>query len=571
MLIKINQRSFGNYFSGVFTWESDEEFEELPHRRPAFPCDEVSFDDEIIIDKLKNLKVNKSPGPDMLHPRILYEVRHQIVTPLRMIFESSFNSGKIPQDWKFANTVPIYKKGSKAEVNNYRPVSLTNVVCKVMESIIRDHVMKYFLDNHLFSNRQYGFLKGRSTVLQLLNIIDEWTLKLDSGGQIDCIYFDFEKAFDKVPHRRLISKLHSYGIHNKIILWITDFLDKRQFRVTVNGNFSSWYDVLSGIPQGSILGPLLFIIYINDLTDLYKDVHTKLYIYADDTKLFRHIYNIEDQDELQNDIHKLKKWADEWLLKLNVDKCWGTTYIVNNNKMCDTKYYIEQYNKHYDLSKVDSAKDLGVKFDSKLAFLDHMNEKVNKAYSILGIIKRNFIYLDKESFVLVYKAMVRPHLEYANSVWCPYKKGDIELVEKVQKRATKLVISLKHLPYMERLKRLKLPTLKYRRLRGDMMEVFKLVHNYYDSEAAVNLNFNTCSLTRGNMYKLQKSACHYNLRKHSFCSRVVNIWNSLPNEVVEADTINIFKNRLDKYWSNQEVFYDFNANLTGTGDLPICI
>jgi len=208
---------------------------------------------------------------------------------------TSYNTGVIPRDWKFANTVPIYKKGNKAEVSNYRPVSLTNVVCKVMESIIRDHVMKHFLKNDLFSNRQCGFLKGRSTVLQLLRIIDEWTLNLDSGGgQIDCICMDFEKAFDKVPHRRLISKLHSYGINSKIISWITYFLENRQCRVTVNGKFSTWHDVISGIPQGSILGPLLFIIYINDLPDYCNDLHTKLYFYADDTKLYRHIFNTVD-------------------------------------------------------------------------------------------------------------------------------------------------------------------------------------------------------------------------------------------------------------------------------------
>ena len=137
---------------------------------------------------LWNLKVNKCPGPDLLHPRILYEVRHQIVTPLHKIFETSYNTGVIPWDWKFANTVPIYKKGNKAEVSNYRPISFTNVVCKIMESIIRDHVMKHFLKNDLFSNRQYGFLKGICTVLQLLRIIDKWMLNLDSGAQIDCIY-----------------------------------------------------------------------------------------------------------------------------------------------------------------------------------------------------------------------------------------------------------------------------------------------------------------------------------------------------------------------------------------------
>ena len=159
--------------------------------------------------------------------------------------------------------------------------------------------------------------------------------------------------------------------------------------------------------------------------------------------------------------------------------------------------------------------------------MDHINDKVNKAYSILSIIKRNFIHLDINSFVLLYKAMIRPHLEYAYSVWCPYKKGNIEIIEKVQKRATKLIISLKKLSYVERLKQLQLPALNYRHLREDMIEVFKIVHNYYDSAAAVKLNFNTFNTTRGNRYKLQKFMCHYNIRKYSFCARVVNIWNSL--------------------------------------------
>jgi len=171
--------------------------------------------------------------------------------------------------------------------------------------------------------------------------------------------------------------------------------------------------------------------------------------------------------------------------------------------------------------------------------------------------------MDKNTFTLLglYKAMVRPHFECANAVWCPYKKGDIEIIEKVQKRATKLIISLKHLSYSERLKQLHLPTLKYRRLRSDMIQVFKIVHKYYDVCAAVKLNFNTLSTTRGNKYKLQKSASHHNLRKFSFSSRVVNIWNNLPDSVVDADTLNTFKNRLDKHWLDQDVLYTFAVKL----------
>jgi len=205
---------------------------------------------------------------------------------------------------------------------------------------------------------------------------------------------------------------------------------------------------------------------------------------------------------------------------------------------------------------------------TKLCFSDHINDKINKVYSVLGVvifIERNFIYMDKTTLILLYKAMVRPHLEYANAAWCFYKKGDIELIEMVQKRATKLIISLKHLPYTERLKQLQLPTLKYRRLRGDMIEV-KMVHEYYGINAAVKLSFNIFSTTRGNKYKLQKNTSHYNLRKFSFSSRVVNIWNSLPDSVVDADTINTFKSRLDKHWLNQDVVYNFYAELlTGTG------
>jgi len=185
---------------------------------------------------------------------------------------------------------------------------------------------------------------------------------------------------------------------------------------------------------------------------------------------------------------------------------------------------------------------------------------------MIDLLKRNFINMDCKTFILLYKALVRPHLEYANSVWSPYKKNDIEQIEKIQRRATKLVITLRKLPYKNRLISLQLHTLKYRRLRGDMIEVFKIVNDIYDEKVAPILSFNNTSITRGNKFKLYNQNFIHNFRKYFFSARIVNIWNSLPNWVVDVQSVDLFKVRLDRFWAEQEVMYDWKSELTGTGD-----
>ena len=187
-----------------------------------------------IISILEKLNVNKSPGPDAICPRVLYEMRNQIAYPLMKIFNCSIRTNKLPKDWKKANITAIFKKGKKSDVNNYRPVSLTCIICKLLESLIKERVLNHFMKNKLFTNKQFGFLKGRSTVTQLLTILNQWTDMLENGGRIDVVYTDLEKAFDKIPYRRLVSKLHSYGINKDIILWIEEFLKSRKQRVVVN-------------------------------------------------------------------------------------------------------------------------------------------------------------------------------------------------------------------------------------------------------------------------------------------------------------------------------------------------
>jgi len=549
-----------DFFSSVFSVEPLGEFEKLQERSLETPMVEpVKFSYLDICSRLGKLNVNKSSGPDGLHPRLLYETRNEIAYPLKLIFDCSFKTKRLPLEWRSANISAIFKKGKKSEVGNYRPVSLTCIVSKVMESIVRDSIMEHFVKNNLFTCKQFGFIKGRSTVLQLLKVLDNWTKSLEMGGHIDVIYTDLEKAFDKVPHRRLISKLNSYGINSDVIAWIEAFLGNRRQRVKINNVCSEWASVLSGIPQGSILGPLLFIIYINDLVDSCSN-GSELYLYADDAKLFRHILNDLDKALLQEDLDNLSTWTDKWLLKLNVNKCKYMLYEQSHIDASEHQYMIAGIN----LEHVEAMKDLGVKFDSKLKFSDHINEKINKAYGTLGLIKRNFKFLSEECFVTLYKTMVRSHLEYAQGVWSPHLVGHIKHIEKVQMRATKLIARIKDLSYSERLKELKLPTLKYRRFRGDMIELYKMITGIYNKDVSLDLEYATSNL-RGNRYKLFQGQLHSNLRKFSFSNRVIHLWNGLPDAVVAVDNLNCFKHALDKFWSHQEVKFDWKSEILGFG------
>ena len=310
--------------------------------------------------------------------------------------------------------------------------------------------------NKLFSPQQFGFIKSRSTVLQLLNVIDSWTKALDRRESLD-VYLDFTKAFDTVPHKRLIGKCKLYGIEYYTLRWIQGFLSDRIQQVNVNGTNSEWANITSGIPQGSVLGPILFILYRNDLP---KNIVLNVYMFADDTKVFKTITSPNDQHTLQNDLDYLTSWSSKWLLRFHPDKC--NLMHVGKTIQQEYAYNLKIDNTAHELGGIEEQKDIGVIIDSNLEFDKHINQKINKANSIMAVIRRSFTTLNQHNFVPLYKALVRSHLDYAISIWFPYKQKYKDAIENVQRRATKQLPGMKNIPYEERLHRLKLPTLAYR-------------------------------------------------------------------------------------------------------------
>ena len=292
------------FFTGVFTQEDTNKIPKLDAIHTGIPLTHIEITSEKVEKKLLKVKVTKLVWPDGFRLRILKKTASSICLPLSTIYTKSMAEGEVPSTWKEGNITPVHKKRSETTVGNYRPISLTSVVGRMMETIVRDQIVSHMMENSLFCDEQHGFVPGRSYMTQLLITIELWTEMLDTGAPLDVIYLDFKKAFDSVPHKRLLSKLDAYGIGGLIKEWIKSFLVNRKQRVTVNGIMSSWSEVLSGIPQGSVLGPILFVIFINDLPDA---VTSTTNIFADYTKLFRAIRGSEDREKLQNYLNQLVK------------------------------------------------------------------------------------------------------------------------------------------------------------------------------------------------------------------------------------------------------------------------
>jgi hypothetical protein len=315
----------------------------------------------------------------------------------------------------------------------------------------------------------------------LLEFLEDVTLNIDEGRPVDVIYLDFSKAFDKVPYQRLFRKLYSHGIGGKITQWIQNWLTGRRQKVGVNKTYSDWENVISGVPQGSVLGPLLFLIYINDLDE---GIDSKLVKFADDTKLGRGVATEQEIEMLRQDLQRIYQWSVDWQMLFNTDKC-TVLHMGKNNKEAEYKLGTNK------IKLSMQEKDLGIIVDKSGKSTEQCILAVKKANCVLGMIKRNIKFKSKKVIVKLYKSLVRPRLEYCVQAWSPHLRKDIDRIERVQRRATKMIEGLGDVSYEGRLQQTELLSLEKRRVRGDLIQVFKIMKGFCKIDYTVFLSFNS--------------------------------------------------------------------------------
>ena len=508
----------------------------LPGRRhyPAMP--DFNITENGVLKLLHDLNPKKAPGPDNLAPRLLRELRNTLAPILTELYNRSLLEGKLPDDWKTANVVPIYKKGSKHLPSNYRPVSLTCICSKMLEHIVVSQITSH-LDRHsILSNNQHGFRKGRSCETQLLDFVHDLHNDTIKGGQVDAVVMDFAKAFDKVSHDKLLLKMDMYGIQGKTSHWVKGFLSARTQKEVLEGETSGEVPVTSGVPQGSVLGPTLFLIFINDIAD---GCSSPVRLFADDTIIYRHIRTPLDNHLLQSDLSTLEKWSNDWQMEFHPSKC--KTLHITRSKSKATHYIYQIYNT--DLEAVKSAQYLGVHISSDLRWSTHVQHTANSANTGLRMLKRNLRVGSTTVKTRAYQAYIRPRLEYASTVWDPHTQVNKNQVEMVQRRAARWVLGWHHnrSSVSDMLQHLGWRSLETRRADSRLTMFYKMRNGLVALNLVDGLITPSGISASAHPHRYVVPRCPTVSQQHSFLPNTTRQWNALPSEVALAPTLPQFK------------------------------
>ena len=514
---------------------------------PEFhPLTDIHLSDLVITSDevqkvLTHLNPNKAMGPDQINPKVLKECAVELSSPLSTLFNKSLQLGKVPQVWKLAFVTALYKKGDKDLAKNYRPISLLSCVCKVMEKCIFIKLYSHLSDNNLLTPFQSGFIPGDSTVNQLLDIYDIIISALDDGKEVRAVFCDVEKAFDRVWHRGLIKKLHGYGIRGQLLNWFKDYLSNRQQLVLLDGKKSDIMDVKAGVPQGSILGPLLFILYINDIV---SSIVSSIRIFADDTSLFLVVEEPQAAAEtLNSDLRKIQQWATNWLVTFSGPKTKSMLFSRLRNVRNHPPLFLNQT----QIEEVDTHKHLGLTLSSNGTWSAHIDSVIVKGKQSLNVLRKLKRILDRESLYRLYCAYVRPQLEYGCCVWLNLTAEQSNQLEDIQLEAARIMICAPRGTRHELLyKETGLQTLVERRKQQQLVMYYKMKNRLLPPYLSLRARIppqrpHTYTLRNtGDSQIIQSSSTSYH---NSFHPSAVQLWNSLPPDHREAPSVDAFKGR----------------------------
>ena len=511
----------------------------------------ISFDEEDIVEAIDQIRPTASAGPDRFPALLLKMCKQPLAKPLYLIWRRSLDIGEIPLDLKTANVVPIHKGGSRGDPANYRPVALTSHLIKLFERVLRKHIVAYMEEHNLFNPGQHGFRHGRSCVSQLIAHFDHVSQLLENDQNVDVVYLDFAKAFDKVDFLATLKNLHGVGISGKLGKWIYAFLTNRKQAVLVNGATGTHFEVKSGVPQGSVLGPLLFLVLISDIDKGISSAF--LSSFADDTRVAKGITTVEDVEALQTDLQAIFNWSEENNMKFNYSKFECLRYGKDGDIKENTCYRTPSGD---PIKAVENATDLGVIMSSNGTFRKHVMNAIYTANHLCGWVLRTFRTRQRIPMMILWKTLIRSKLEYCCQLWCPTITGDIQGLEQVQRNYIRKISGIQHLTYWQQLKQLSLYSLERRRECYSIIYIWKIMEGQVPNfshldHAGIQVVWHprrgrNCIVPRVN---LRSSSYYQNIRYASFGIRGPRLFNILPAKIrnISGCSVDSFKHNLDKY------------------------
>ena len=520
---------------------------------------DIEFDVLDIEKAIDELKPYSGTSVNDIPALVLKRCKHQVSYPIFCIWKKSMSTGKVPPALKVQYIAPIFKKGDKTKSANYRPVSLTSHLIKIYERVVRKQMATFLEDGNLLSTSQHGFRKGRSCLTQLLHHYDNLLQNLLEDKVTDVLYLDFSKAFDKVDHEILLRKLHNIGIRGKLYNWISDFLTERKQTVQVDGKSSIPELVISGVPQGTVLGPLLFIVHVDDMGQVI--IIVLIGCFADDTRLSKALRAgliEEDMLALQTDLHNIIQWALDNNMELNESKfdllCYSSrpaAELLKNLPFTQSLFHYETPD-GTSISSTDVVRDLGVNMSPDYTWSKHINTIAEDGRKMLGWVLSVFKDRSKLTMLTLYKSMIRCKIEYCCPLWDPSSLSDIKKLEQVQRMFTSKVQGCKDMSYWDRLKHLQLQSLQRRRERYILIHTWKILNDLTNNDVGISFE-DKDNLTRmgvtANVPPLPRSipARSITLFENSFTVRAPKLWNCLPKLIKGAKTLETFKSSLGSF------------------------